>query len=234
MLLQPHSRTASMKHITVVGAMSGFLVLTTSFAPPAGATATITAAPGIPIFSQSPAGPSRCTLGFTASTVSNARLAVTAGHCGQENSIVITAAGRILGRYIQVRPDASPEHDGYALIALNDNVDMSANITPNFALKAQARAAAGDTVCLFGSTTGSRCGTVQDIFEGFGTIAGCLSAPGDSGGPVVRMSDQALVGIVLGHNISAQTTLFEHVDRIEQLAATDISPALRLGPIIAR
>lgn len=234
MLSQPCSPTASMKHIMAVGVISGFMALATSFAPPACASVSITAAPGIPIFSRSPAGQARCTLGFTASTTSNAHLAVTAGHCGQKNSIVITAAGRVLGRYIQVRPDESPEHDGYALIALNDNVDMSASITPNITLKTQARAFPGDTVCLFGSTSGGRCGTVQDIYAGFGNIAGCLSAPGDSGGPVVRMSDQALVGIVLGHNISAQTTLFEHVDRIEQLAATDISPDLGLGPVIAR
>lgn len=191
------------------------------------------AAPGIPIFRQSTQGFSRCTLGFAASSVNGDRLAVTAGHCGIPGAIVLTSGERVLGRYIQVRSGVGPDQDGYALILLNADVGMSANISSRFALQKQGRASAGDEVCLFGTTSGVHCGNVERVAEDFGVIAGRISAPGDSGGPVVRMADHALVGIVLGHDNTTQTTVFEHIDHIEDLAAADDPPIAGLGPVIA-
>lgn len=194
----------------------------------------VTAAPGIPIFQQDHAGrPARCTLGFAASTANGAHLAVTAGHCGTVGAVVMTTGGRSIGRYIRTRPDTGPNNDGYALIALDNDVAMSANITPEFALEKQDRASIGDAVCLFGTTSGMRCGTVQEVAEEFGTITGLISAPGDSGAPVVRTKDHAITGILLGHSTTTQTTIFEHVGRIEDLAVAD-SQALRgLGPVVS-
>lgn len=194
---------------------------------------TATAAPGIPIFLESMEGASRCTLGFAASSASGARLAVTAGHCGRPGALVFTTGQQILGQYLRAHPDDGPDHSGYALISLSRDVGMSASITATFALHGQARAAEGDNVCLFGTTSGMRCSTVQNMAGGYGSIAGQVSAAGDSGAPVVRMSDHALVGIILGHSAITQTTAFEDIDRIEELAAVDEPPITGLGPVVA-
>lgn len=189
-------------------------------APPATAERAAVAAPGIPIYGVGEEGTNRCTLGYAdTSSTSRGRIAITAGHCGSPGTPVLTTGRRMIGRYTEVRADQSRTNTyGYAVIALNADVATSGNITPTFAINGHADAAPGDTVCLFGTTSGRRCGTVNAITPGAATIAGSLSAPGDSGGPVVRMSDRALVGILIGHDAQEGITMFEPIRHIEQLA----------------
>lgn len=189
-------------------------------APTAAAERATVAAPGIPIYGVGENGSNRCTLGYAATSSTSGRsIAITAGHCGSAGTTVLTTGRRPIGRYIAVRADQSGTNTyGYAVIALNQDVATSGNITPTFAIQRQGVATAGDGVCLFGTTSGMRCGTVATANPAAATIAGSLSKPGDSGGPVVRMSDHALVGILIGHDDIENVTMFEPIAHLEQLA----------------
>lgn len=191
------------------------------------------AAPGVVIIQGSGDAATRCTLGYAARNSAGARLAITAGHCGTLGAQVYDKAHRLIGRYVAVRPDdTTAQRYGYSLIALADNVAASPSVTPTFSVARQDRAAEGDQVCLFGTTSGRKCGTVAAVSESAGIIAGSLSNPGDSGGPVVRMRDRALVGILIGHNSVRGETLFEPVTNILRLAAQSGDGGNQLGPVV--
>jgi hypothetical protein len=86
------------------------------------------------------------------------------------------------------------------------------------ALNTQAQT--GERVCIFGTTSGQRCGTITSLTPTSGVINETLSAPGDSGGPAIRCPDHSLVGIVIGHT-DGNRTLFEPITNIAALAAHD-------------
>lgn len=189
-------------------------------APTAAAERAAVAAPGIPIYAVGENGSNRCTMGYAGMSSTTRRpIAVTAGHCGSTGATVLTTGRRPIGRYVAVQTDQSGTNTyGYAVIALNDDVATTGSITPTFAIERQGQAAVGQTVCLFGTTSGMRCGTVATCTPTAATIAGSLSKPGDSGGPVVRMSDHALIGIVIGHDDIENITMVEPIAHLEQLA----------------
>ncbi|ART74325.1 hypothetical protein BTO20_37520 (plasmid) [Mycobacterium dioxanotrophicus] len=197
----------------------------------AAAASLSVAAPGIPIYQDVEGTSTRCTLGYTARNAEGDRLAVTAGHCGTVGQTVYDNADRPIGTYIAVQPDDVENRTyGYSLIRILPDVALSAWITPSLAIERHAQAHPGDTVCLFGTTSGRRCSTVETVTVTEGTITGNLSAGGDSGGPVIRMSDQALIGIVIGHNNAE--TLFEPIARIVTAAAAHADTGTAFGPVV--
>jgi hypothetical protein len=197
-------------------------------APPASAAAPI-AAPGIPIYM---AAGLRCTLGYAASNTNGDRLAVTAGHCGTPGAAVRDRHGQIIGTYAAVQPDdIGGRRYGYAIIALRRGVTTSAAITDTVHITGTAHATAGDAVCLYGTTTGVQCGLVSSIADNVGTIDGFQSDHGDSGGPIVRSVDHALVGIVQSHDNAH--TYFEPISRIRSLTAATGAGGPRFGAVVA-
>ncbi|OKH64788.1 hypothetical protein EB74_08640 [Mycobacterium sp. SWH-M5] len=200
-------------------------------APTAAAAAGMRAAPGMPILQDG--GTTRCTLGYTARNAEGARLAITAGHCGTLGATVYDAARRPIGRYIAVQPDNMDTHTyGYAIIEIRPNVALTPSLTPAFAIQRQAHPNTGDEVCMFGTTSGMRCSTVETVTNTAGTLNGSLSTGGDSGGPVIRMRDRALVGIVIGHNTADNVTFFEPIANIAVLSAAHNVAGTRFGPVV--
>ncbi|MEN4460910.1 S1 family peptidase [Mycolicibacterium conceptionense] len=203
----------------------------TAAAPAAAATTAPIAAPGIPIYQVVDGSSTRCTLGYTARNAEGQRLAVTAGHCGTLGDTVYDNADRPIGTYIAVQPDdVDTRTYGYSIIQISPDVALSAWITPTLAIERHAQARPGDYVCLFGTTSGRRCSTVETLTATEGTITGNLSNGGDSGGPVLRMRDRALIGIVIGHNNTQ--TLFEPVAGIVTQAAANAAIGTAFGPVV--
>lgn len=193
-------------------------------APTATAVVTPIAMPGMPIYQHDGDESTRCTLGYTASNANHDQLAVTAGHCGEVGTAVRDKTGYFIGKYIAVQPDNVPAHSyGYSIIKLRETVATSAAVTRTLELEHQAQAEAGDRVCLFGTTSGRKCGAVSAITPQAGVITGFLSDHGDSGGPIVRVSDRALVGILIAHNENQGQTYFEPITNIHRL--TEVSGA---------
>ncbi|MDM2402102.1 hypothetical protein PP613_23495 [Mycobacteroides abscessus] len=157
------------------------------------------AAPGMVVFVTGPDGGMRCTLGFPASTRDGRRLAVTAGHCGVERgAFVRDGRRRYLGRVIAMLSDDMRDRlYGYGVIAIANQTRMTSAITPTFGYEAVGAGSPGDVVCMFGTTSGRECGQVAQV--GPDWVATTITADhGDSGGPIVRMTDRALLGIVVG------------------------------------
>lgn len=198
-------------------------------APPADA-ATPIAAPGMPIWLHHS---SRCTLGYSASNATGDHLAVTAGHCGNPGDLVTDRYATPIGVIAATQPDDITTHTyGYAIIALRRGVRATAAITPTLSISHTAQAATGDTVCLFGATGGMHCGTVADITAGAGRIGGFTSTHGDSGGPIIRASDHALVGIVISHDNATNSTFYEPISRIHALTTATGDGGRRFGAVI--
>lgn len=196
---------------------------------PHAAAAGPVAAPGMPIYLPPHA---RCTLGYTASNADGDQLAVTAGHCGSPGAPVRDRAGQIIGTIAAVQPDDTPTaHYGYAIIALRPGVATTAAITATMHLTAAAQADLGDSVCLFGTTTGVHCGVVSTITDHAGVITGFASDHGDSGGPIVRIADHALVGIVMSHD-DHRRTYFEPISQVHYLTRATGDGGPGFGPIV--
>ncbi|ETZ55269.1 hypothetical protein MAHJHV58_31820 [Mycobacterium avium subsp. hominissuis] len=212
---------------------SAALILAT--APAAAARTAPDAAPGMAIYQKDGNESTHCTLGYAASNAAHQPLAVTAGHCGAPGAPVRDKHKRIIGNYIAVQPDNTASHQyGYSIIRLRNGVATTAAITRSLSIRTQAQADTNDQVCMFGTTSGMQCGTVKTITPQAGTIASSLSAPGDSGGPIIRMTDRALVGILIGHNADRQETYFEPITNIARLTRTDPAAGTAFGAVTAR
>ncbi len=198
------------------------------------AEAAAVAAPGMAIFQKVGDGNVRCTLGFTARNAHGDRLAVTAGHCGSTGAVVTDLQGRTIGRYVATAPDDYNAHRyGYAIMALADGVDATNKITPSVPIDRPSAGLPGDQVCLFGTTSGAKCGTITKASNRVGVIAGFLSQHGDSGGPIIRPRDNALVGILVAHDTAAGETYYQPLATLEILAYASRSPiGDHLGPIV--
>lgn len=169
---------------------------------------------------------SRCTLGFTLTNREGSALAVTAGHCGHDRvgRVVYDNRARPLGRYVAARSDDMPHRQyGYALIALHPGVRPVAVLTPATAILGAADAHVGEPACIFGKTTGHTCSTIAAASARYGFIADSITDRGDSGGPVIRPTDSAIVGIIIGHHDGANATFYQPVsDVIAQLRADGV------------
>lgn len=216
------------------GALAGLLALAAvAGAPIAAGEPAYVASPGMALHHSDG---TRCTLGYTATNREGIRLAVTAGHCGagRLGDVVYDRYRRPLGRYVAARGDNIPARTyGYALIALAPDVHPTAAVSSRTAIATTGAAQIGEAVCIFGVATGSTCSTVAAVTDTYGIIADSISDGGDSGGPVIRASDGALVGIVIGHSDRANSTSFQPIAdslarmRIDGEGGTSPAPIVR-------
>jgi len=167
--------------------------------PAAAAENGVTVFPGMEIRQES----TMCTLGYVDPV---ARIAFSAGHC-RGNGPVTDRNGRLIGVVTTSRdntPDGSVVRvdqviSDYETITLAADVSVSNILPDGRALVADAIAppAIGQPVCHFGIVTGESCGTVERVNNGWFTMTnGIVSQKGDSGGPVLRLTDNGKAVII--------------------------------------
>lgn len=157
---------------------------------------------------------SSCTVGFIAERPDGRRVALTAGHCGKRGQAVgAPVAGRPdalvrVGTVAQSsNPPARKTRDGYVLpedLSAPDwaVIDLAPK-TRSTASRGPVRptrvgdARVGDRVCQQGVTTGWRCGVVRAVSP-TQIRTDIDGAEGDSGGPLIRPSDGAALGLITG------------------------------------
>ncbi|MDF0530884.1 S1 family peptidase [Tsukamurella sp. 8F] len=153
----------------------------------------------------------QCTLGFVATKPGGQKVGVTAGHCGkagqqvavkdlsgQAQLVVVGKVSRSTNPPTKKGADGrlmagNPNIPDWATIDFVKGVPLSSSLGPVHPTKV-AKAAVGDQVCHQGITTGWRCGKVVAV-SGHRVLTDVILRPGDSGGPFVRKSDGAAVGI---------------------------------------
>ncbi|WP_245641897.1 S1 family peptidase [Nonomuraea candida] len=136
-------------------------------------------------------GSSRCSVGFSVTRGSTPGF-VTAGHCGRVGARTTNPTGTFQG-------SSFPGND-YAWVAAPGNTPTpyvrgsgGANVT----VRGSTQASVGASICRSGSTTGWRCGTIQQhnatVRYAQGTVTGltrtsACAQPGDSGGSFISGS----------------------------------------------
>ncbi|GAA1098702.1 hypothetical protein [Tsukamurella spumae] len=141
-----------------------------------------------------------CTVGFIGQRPDGSRVGIYAGHCGDQGQQVVVD-GRIVGvntassapsltkTDLFVVPDA-PDWGVFALDPKLAKAAPGGRIRPSTVGTARA----GDQVCSQGISSGWRCGSVVSVDGGY--IATTIPVQvGDSGGPLIRTSDNAALGI---------------------------------------
>ncbi len=149
-------------------------------------------------------GDSRCTLGYVDTA---SRIGLTAGHCNATGSVTDLGGNRVgevllMSRNLPTGGAIGPGDvvSDYEGISLAPGVQLS-SVLPNglqLRIAQNAGPAPGLPVCLMGSVSGETCGKVDEINNGWFTMADVAGQHGDSGGPVytVTQPGQALlVGI---------------------------------------
>lgn len=217
---------------TVAAATLAAAALCLGAAPAAHADAPLLAAPGEKILQFKGDDITGCTLGFAARDDAGDRLAITAGHCGVLGEPVYDRGHRRLGTYVDVHPDDIPDQTyGYSIIALDSDVSMIADMSQTQAIDVPGQAHPGDVVCMYGITSGMQCSALETVDTHAATTIGSITHPGDSGAPVVRLADSALVGIIIGHNDIQQVTFIEPLSQI--LRQTNAEPQLHgFAPVV--
>ncbi|SCK35515.1 S1 family peptidase [Streptomyces sp. WMMB 322] len=143
-------------------------------------------------------GSTRCSIGFSVTKGSTDGF-LTAGHCGKEGAKT-TGHNRAAQGTVQAR--SFPGHD-YGWVAVNSGWRAKPYVkgpgSVNLSVAGAKRVPSGSSVCRSGSTSGWRCGTIeqhdatvayeQGTVRGLGRTSVCAE-PGDSGGPFVS-GDQA-------------------------------------------
>ncbi len=189
----------------------------TAAAPASAAAQRVLVAPGaeIAVIAQRlgphSANVNQCTIGFIATTATGRKVAITAGHCGTTGEqvavkdlsggnalIVVGTVAHSSNPPTKKGPNgqleaADPNVPDWATIAFVRGVpiiDAAGPVHPTMV----GRAHIGDPVCHQGITTGWRCGHVVDV-SGHRVLTDIPLRPGDSGGPFVRMTDGAALGI---------------------------------------
>ncbi|MEV0613695.1 S1 family peptidase [Nonomuraea sp. NPDC050404] len=136
-------------------------------------------------------GGSRCSVGFAVTRGSTPGF-TTAGHCGRAGAATSSPTGTFQG-------SSFPGND-YAWVAAPGNTATpyvrgsgGANVT----VRGSTQASVGSSICRSGSTTGWRCGTIQQhnasVRYAQGTVNGltrtsACAQPGDSGGSFISGS----------------------------------------------
>lgn len=138
-------------------------------------------------------GTRRCTAGFAASDGSSDWL-ITAGHCTRGSSSWYATDGSTIGSEVET---AGRGVDVGAIAVESGSVSATVS---GIRVAGSRPAPVGSTVCLYGSTSGRSCGTVQRTdmtvnFEGqsqsgLTSVAACAQE-GDSGAPYITSSGQA-------------------------------------------
>jgi streptogrisin C len=166
---------------------------------------------------------SRCSVGFSVRRGSTPGF-VTAGHCG---NVGASTAG--FNRVAQgtFQGSSFPGND-YAWVAVNSNWTPTRFVNGysagNIAVSGSTRAAIGASVCRSGSTTGWRCGTIQQynatVRYSQGTVSELTrttvcAEPGDSGGSYISGSQaQGVTSGGSGNCSVGGTTYFQPVNEI--------------------
>ncbi|WP_344056337.1 S1 family peptidase [Sphaerisporangium rubeum] len=161
----------------------------------------------------------RCSIGFSVRRGSTPGF-VTAGHCGR--------AGNTTTGYNQVaqgtfQGSSFPGND-YAWVAVNSNWTPQPWVksgSSNVIVRGYSVAGVGSSICRSGSTTGWRCGTVQQLNATVrysqGTVSGltrtnACAEPGDSGGSFISGNQaQGMTSGGSGNCSSGGTTYFQPV-----------------------
>ncbi|OEV29696.1 serine protease [Streptomyces nanshensis] len=143
-------------------------------------------------------GSTRCSVGF-AVTKGDAEGFVTAGHCGSAGT---RTTGHNRAAQGTVRARSFPGDD-YAWVEANENWRARPYVkgpgSANLSVAGSKQVPAGSSVCRSGSTSGWRCGTIEQheatVTYKQGTVRGLTrtdvcAEPGDSGGPFIS-GDQA-------------------------------------------
>ncbi|HEX4818192.1 MAG TPA: S1 family peptidase [Nonomuraea sp.] len=163
-------------------------------------------------------GSSRCSVGFSITRGTTPGF-VTAGHCGRAGSRTTNPTGTFQG-------SSFPGND-YAWVAASGN-----NPTPFVrgsggalvTVRGSTQASVGSSICRSGSTTGWRCGTIQQhnatVRYPQGTVTGltrtsACAEPGDSGGSFISGSQaQGVTSGGSGNCTTGGTTFHQPVNEI--------------------
>ncbi|GAA5058556.1 streptogrisin C [Thermocatellispora tengchongensis] len=136
-------------------------------------------------------GSSRCSIGFSVTRGSTPGF-VTAGHCGRAGSTTSNPSGTFQG-------SSFPGND-YAWVATPGHTPrpwVRGSGGANVIVRGSTQAVVGSSICRSGSTTGWRCGTIQQhnatVRYSQGTVTGltrtsACAQPGDSGGSFISGS----------------------------------------------
>ncbi|MFC4061382.1 S1 family peptidase [Planomonospora corallina] len=163
-------------------------------------------------------GSSRCSIGFSVTRGSTPGF-VTAGHCGRTGATTSNPSGTFQG-------SSFPGND-YAWVATPGHTPQpwvrgsgGANVT----VRGSTQAVVGASICRSGSTTGWRCGTVQQhntsVRYSQGTVSGLTrtsvcAEPGDSGGSFISGSQaQGVTSGGSGNCRTGGTTYHQPVNEI--------------------
>ncbi|MER6676573.1 alpha-lytic protease prodomain-containing protein [Streptomyces sp. NPDC000983] len=167
-------------------------------------------------------GGSRCSVGFAVTRGTTQGFA-TAGHCGRAGNST-TGFNRVAQGTFQA--SVFPGND-MAWVAADSNWTATPNVAGSAVQVAgSTQAAVGASVCRSGSTTGWRCGTIQQLNTSVtypeGTISGVTrtsvcAEPGDSGGSYISGGQaQGVTSGGSGNCTSGGTTYFQPLNPILQ------------------
>ncbi|MEV1168681.1 S1 family peptidase [Nonomuraea sp. NPDC049784] len=163
-------------------------------------------------------GSSRCSVGFSVTKGSTPGF-VTAGHCRLAGSRTTNPTGTFQG--------ASFPGNDYAWVAAPGNTPqpwVRGSGGSTVIVRGSTQAAVGSSICRSGSTTGWRCGTIQQhnatVTYSQGTVTGltrtsACAEPGDSGGSFISGNQaQGVTSGGSGNCTSGGTTYHQPVNEI--------------------
>ncbi|MEV4095433.1 S1 family peptidase [Streptosporangium saharense] len=162
---------------------------------------------------------SRCSIGFPVTKGTTPGF-VTAGHCGRAGQTTSNPSGTFQG-------SSFPTND-YAWVATPGHTPQPwvKSGSTNVIVKGSTQAPVGSSICRSGSTTGWRCGTIQQhntsVTYSQGTIyqvtrTSVCAEPGDSGGSFISGSQaQGVTSGGSGNCTSGGTTYYQPVNEILQ------------------
>ncbi|WP_283137205.1 S1 family peptidase [Rhizohabitans arisaemae] len=164
----------------------------------------------------------RCSVGFSVTRGTQQGFA-TAGHCGNVGESVSGFNRVAMGSF---QGSSFPGND-YAWVATNANWTAQPWVksgSSNVTVAGSTQAAVGASICRSGSTTGWRCGTIQQhntsVTYPEGTITGVTrttvcAEPGDSGGSYISGSQaQGVTSGGSGNCTSGGTTFHQPINEI--------------------
>ncbi|WP_433238133.1 S1 family peptidase [Streptosporangium sp. CA-135522] len=163
-------------------------------------------------------GNTRCSIGFSVTRGSTPGF-VSAGHCGRAGARTTNPTGTFQG-------SSFPGND-YSWIAAPGNTPrpwVRGSGGANVIVRGSTQAVVGSSICRSGSTTGWRCGTIQQhnasVTYPQGTVSGltrtsACAEPGDSGGSFISGSQaQGVTSGGSGNCSSGGTTYHQPVNEI--------------------
>ena len=168
----------------------------------------------------------RCSIGFNATAALGAKRVITAGHCTNVGGAV---AGFNLTPIGSVVASSFPNND-YGLVSVsspdwNPTPTVSNYAGTRIVVTGSTEAPSGSSVCRSGSTTGFRCGTIQNrdqtVNYGSGNVVYGLAhtsvcgEPGDSGGSYLSGTEaQGVLSGGSGNCVIGGSSFFQPVNEV--------------------